>query len=227
MPGVLINALAVFLGSAIGLLAKKGIPEKFSNAAMTAIGLGTLYIGITEAIQGEKTIILILSLVSGALIGTLADIDGKLEKFGDFLKRKIKSKNDKVNLSRGFVTASLLFCTGAMTAVGSLNAGLEGNFKLLYTKSVLDFISSCILAGTLGVGVMLSSLFVLVYQGGLALLAGLLKNILTDATLIAEISCVGGVTIIALGLNILEVTKIKAANLLPALPFVQIGRAHV
>ena len=118
------------------------------------------------------------------------------------------------------MTASLLFCVGAMTIVGALNAGLNADNKLLYTKSVLDLISSCMLASTLGAGVMLASVFVLVYQGGLVLCAGLLSNLLTDAALVAEITCAGSVMIIGLGLNILGVTKLKVADFLPALLFV-------
>ena len=218
MPGVIINVITVLVGSAIGLLLKKGIPERVSKAAMNAIGLCTLYIGIDGALQGENTIGLILSMVFGAIAGTLIDIDKGLEKAGKFLENKLKGKGG--NLTQGFVTGSLLFCVGAMTVVGSLNAGLTGDNELLITKSILDLISSCMLCCTLGFGVVLSAVFVLLYQGGLVLAAGLLQNILTDTALIAEITCAGSVMIVALGLNILGITKIKVANLLPALLFV-------
>lgn len=217
MLGVLINVITVIIGSTLGLLLKKGIPDKISKAAMTAIGLCTVYIGIDGALQGDNTIVLILSLVFGTIIGTALDIDGKLEKIGLFFENKLKTKGEKGSVAQGFITASLLFCVGAMTIVGSLNAGLKGDNELLITKSILDLISSCMLASTLGIGVILAAVFVLIYQGGLVLLAGLLQNALTNEALTAEITCAGSVIIIALGLNILGITKIKVANFLPAL----------
>lgn len=221
MTGVLVNVATVLLGGGIGLLLKKGIPERVSQAVMTAIGLCTVYIGIDGALEGGNTIVLIVSMALGTVAGTLIDIDGKIEKLGTFIEKKAsKKESGKLNIAQGFMTASLLFCIGAMTIVGSLNAGLNGDNKLLFTKSVLDLISSCMLASTLGIGVLFAALFVLVYQGGLVLLAGLLQNVLTDAALVAEITCAGSVMIIGLGLNILGVTKLKVANYLPALLFV-------
>lgn len=221
MTGVLLNVATVLLGSGIGLLLKKGIPEKVSKAVMTAIGLCTIYIGVDGALAGDNTIVLIVSMALGTVVGTLIDIDGKIEKLGNFIERKsVKKEGQKLNITQGFMTASLLFCVGAMTIVGAMNAGLNGDNKLLYTKAVLDLISSCMLASTLGVGVMLASVFVLVYQGGLVFLAGSLQSLLTDAALTAEITCAGSVMIIGLGLNILGITKLKVANYLPALLFV-------
>ncbi len=217
MLGVIINVITVTVGSLIGLLMKKGIPEKISKAAMTAIGLCTVYIGIDGALNGENTIVLILSMVFGTIIGTAVDIDGIIERLGLFIENKMKKNGEKGTVAQGFITGSLLFCIGAMTIVGSLNAGLSGDNELLITKSILDLISSCMLASTLGIGVIFAAIFVLIYQGGLVLLAGLLQNILTDTALIAEITCAGSVMIIALGLNILGITKIKVANFLPAL----------
>lgn len=220
MLGVIINTLTVILGSTVGLLMKKGIPEKISKAAMTAIGLCTLYIGVDGALQGENTIVLILSLVFGVIAGTALDIDGKIGRLGEFIEKKTRSKSEKGTVAQGFITASLLFCVGAMTIVGSLNAGLSGDNELLITKSILDLISSCMLASTLGFGVMFAAVFVLIYQGGLVLLASLLQSILTDTALVSEITCAGSVMIIGLGLNILGITKIKVADFLPALLFV-------
>ena len=217
MIGVFVNVATVLLGSTVGLLFRKGIPERISKALMLAIGLCTLYIGIDGALEGSKTIVLILSMVFGTLIGTLIDIDDKINRVGLFIEKKLKREGDKGSIAEGFRTASLLFCVGAMTIVGSLNAGLTGDNTLLFTKSILDLISSCLLASTLGIGVMFAALFVLVVQGGLVLLAGLLQNVLTDQALIAEITCAGSVMIIALGLNLLGITKLKVANFLPAL----------
>ena len=217
MIGVFVNVATVLLGSAVGLLFRKGIPERISKALMLAIGLCTLYIGIDGALEGSMTIVLILSMVFGTLIGTLIDIDDKINRIGLFIEKKMKRGDANSNIAEGFMTASLLFCVGAMTIVGSLNAGLTGDNTLLFTKSILDLISACLLASTLGVGVMFAAIFVLVVQGGLVLLAGLLQNVLTDQALIAEITCAGSVMIIALGLNLLGITKLKVANFLPAL----------
>ena len=217
MIGVFVNVATVLLGSAVGLLFRKGIPERISKALMLAIGMCTIYIGIDGALEGSKTIVLILSMVFGTLIGTLIDIDDKINRVGLFIEKKMKRGDDHSSIAEGFMTASLLFCVGAMTIVGSLNAGLTGDNTLLFTKSILDLISSCLLASTLGIGVMFAAIFVLVVQGGLVLLAGLMQNVLTDQALIAEITCAGSVMIIALGLNLLGITKLKVANFLPAL----------
>ena len=217
MIGVFVNVATILLGSTVGLLFRKGIPERISRAMMLAIGLCTLYIGVDGALEGGNTIVLILSMVFGTLIGTLLDIDDKINRIGQFIERKMKKEGEKTSIAEGFMTASLLFCVGAMTIVGSLNAGLTGDNTLIFTKSILDLISSCLLASTLGIGVMFAAIFVLVVQGGLVLLAGLMQNVLTDQALIAEITCAGSVMIIALGLNLLGITKLKVANFLPAL----------
>ena len=217
MIGVFVNVATVLLGSAVGLLFRKGIPERISKALMLAIGMCTIYIGIDGALEGSKTIVLILSMVFGTLIGTLIDIDDKINRVGLFIEKKLKREGEKSSIAEGFMTGSLLFCVGAMTIVGSLNAGLKGDNTLLFTKSILDLISSCLLASTLGIGVMFAAIFVLVVQGGLVMLAGLMQNVLTDQALIAEITCAGSVMIIALGLNLLGITKLKVANFLPAL----------
>ncbi len=220
MIGVFVNVATVLLGSAVGLLFRKGIPERISKALMLAIGLCTMYIGIDGALEGSETIVLILSMVLGTLIGTLIDIDDKINRVGQFIEKKMKRGDDRSTIAEGFMTASLLFCVGAMTIVGSLNAGLKGDNTLIFTKSILDLISSCLLASTLGIGVMFAAFFVLVVQGGLVLLAGLLQTVLTDQAVIAEITCAGSVMIIAISLNLLGITKLKVANYLPALVLV-------
>lgn len=217
MLGVFVNVATVILGSSIGLLLKKGIPERISKAVMTAIGLCTVYIGIDGALEGNNTIVLIISMVLGTIIGTAIDIDGKLNKLASFVERKMKKDNDKSTVAQGFITGSLLFCVGAMSIVGSLNSGLSGDHTVTYTKSILDLISSCMLASTLDIGVMFAAAFVLVYQGGLVLLAELLQGVLTDTALTSELTCAGSVMIIALGLNITGLSKFKVANFLPAL----------
>lgn len=221
--GVFVNTATVLIGSAVGLLLKKQIPEKFTNAIMTVIGLCTVAIGIGGIIKGENQLVMIISLVFGTILGTLVDIDGKLQILGDKLQKKNKkADSQKSTFSQGFVTASLLFCVGAMTIVGSMNAGISGDNQMIYTKSVLDLISSSMLAASLGVGVVFSSVFVFIFQGSLVALAMLLGSFLSDFA-VAELICAGSVMIVALGLNLIGITKIKVANLLPGLilvPFV-------
>jgi len=220
--GVLANTGAVIVGSLLGLLFKKGIPERVSGAVMAAIGLCTVYIGIDGVLEGSNTIVLIVSMVIGTICGTLLNIDGGINRLGSFVERRLSRTDGKTSVAQGFMTASLLFCIGAMTIVGSINAGLSNDNKILLTKSLLDLISSCMLASSLGIGVLFSALFVLVYQGGLVLLAGLLQSVLTDPAIIAEITCAGSIMIIGLGLNILGITKLKIADQLPAIIFVPI-----
>ncbi len=220
--GVLVNTLTVIVGSAVGLIFKKAIPEKLTGAVMTAIGLCTIAIGVGGIIKGENQLVMIISLVLGTIVGTLIDIDSKLSKLGNkFQKKREKENTDNSTFSQGFVTASLLFCVGAMTIVGSMNAGISGDNEMLYTKSVLDLISSVMLSASLGFGVMCSAAFVLVFQGALVGLSMVLGSFLSDFA-IAELICAGSVMITALGLNLIGVTKIKVANLLPGLIFVPI-----
>ena len=215
--GVIVNTITVLIGSGVGLLLKKGIPEKLNKAVMTAIGLCTIAIGVTGIMKGQNQLVMILSMVFGTIVGTLIDIDKRLESLGDKLAKKSKAQEN--TFSQGFVTASLLFCVGAMTIVGSMNAGISGDNQMLYTKSVLDLISSSMLAASLGFGVMCASAFVLVFQGALVALSMMLGSFLSDFA-VAELICAGSVMITALGLNLIGVTKIKVANLLPGLIFV-------
>jgi uncharacterized membrane protein YqgA involved in biofilm formation len=217
--GVIVNTITVLIVSGVGLLLKKGIPERLNKAVMTAIGLCTIAIGITGIIKGQNQLVMILSMVFGAIVGTLIDIDKRLENLGDKLAKKSNAQEN--TFSQGFVTASLLFCVGAMTIVGSMNAGISGDNQMLYTKSVLDLISSSMLAASLGFGVMCASGFVLVFQGVLVALSMVLGSFLSDFA-VAELICAGSVMITALGLNLIGVTKIKVANLLPGLIFVPV-----
>ena len=217
MTGVFANTLTVIIGSMIGLIFKKGIPEKVSSAVMTGLGLCTVYIGIDGALSGENVLITIASMVIGSIIGTIVDIDLAINNLGNWVETRFpKEKNGQVSVTEGFVTASLLFCVGAMTINGSLNAGITGDNSLLYTKSLLDLFSSSMLAASLGIGVLFAAAFVLGFQGLLVLCAGFLAPVLT-ASAIAEMTCVGSLIIIALGTNIIGITKIKIANYLPAI----------
>ncbi len=193
--GVLVNTLTVIIGGVVGLLLKKQIPEKLTSAVMTAIGLCTIAIGIGGIIKGENQLVMIISLVLGAIAGTLIDLDGKLSRLGDKLQKK-KTEAQGSTFSQGFVTASLLFCVGAMTIVGSMNAGISGDNEMLYTKSLLDLISATMLSASLGIGVLCSAAFVLVFQGGLVALSMALGSFLSEFA-INELICAGSVMITA------------------------------
>ncbi|MGI6690272.1 MAG: DUF554 domain-containing protein [Christensenellales bacterium] len=216
MLGVIVNTIAVVLGSLIGLLLRKGVSKKMSDAAMTGVGLCTLYLGFTGTLKGQDALIVILAVVAGGLLGTLIDLDGSIARLGHLVEAKADASIRGAGVSEAFITASLLFCVGSMTIVGSLNAGLTGNNEMLFTKSLLDLISSAMLSVSLGIGVLFSAAFVLVFQGSIVLLAQLIKPLMSEAA-IAEMTCVGSVLIIALGLNLLNITKIKVADYLPAI----------
>lgn len=218
MLGVIVNTITVLIGSTVGLICKRAVPERITTAIMLAIGLCTVYIGISGTLEGENTLVLILSMVFGTAVGTAIDLDRRITQLGELVNRKLKRAHGGVSLTEGFVTASLLFCVGAMTIVGSLNAGLRGDNEMLFTKSLLDLISSCMLSVSLGMGVMCAAAFVFVFQGALVLLAQFLAPILSAAA-IAEITCAGSLMILALGLNLIGLTKLKVANFLPALIF--------
>jgi len=217
MLGTIVNTIAVIIGAFIGMFFKKGIPQKLSDTMMKGLGLCTLFLGISGSLDGQNSLILIISMVVGALIGEGVDLDAKLNRLGNWLENKFKSKDgSKVSIAEGFVSASLLFCVGAMTIVGSLQSGLQGNHEMLFNKSMLDFVAAIIFASTMGVGVMVSAAFVFVYQGAITLLAQWVAPVLSDVV-IAEMNCVGSVIIIGLALNMLGITKLKVMNYVPAI----------
>ncbi|OOM79452.1 DUF554 domain-containing protein [Clostridium sp. BL-8] len=221
MLGTIVNSLAIIGGCLIGLIVKGRLTEKISKTIMNGLALCVLYIGIAGALKGQDTLQIIICIAIGALIGEIIDIDNKLSNLGEFIEKKINSKRkdatkEKISIAEGFVTSSLLFCVGAMAVVGSLQSGLQGNNSTLFAKSILDGVSSIIFASSLGIGVMLSSIAIFIYQGSIALLAGGLSTVLTDSV-IANMSAVGSLLIVGLGFNMLGVSKIKVANLLPAI----------
>ena len=217
MLGTLVNTAAVLVGSCIGLLFRKGLPERFGQVIMKGLGLCVMYIGIKGALKGENEIIAILSIAVGAVIGELLRLDERLEKLGGWIERKCKKREaDKTSVTEGFVSASLLFCVGAMTILGSLESGISGDHSTLFLKSILDFTCSIIYASTLGYGVIFSAATVLVIQGSITLLAGWIAPVLTE-TVILEMSCVGSILIIGLALNMLGITKLKTMNYVPAI----------
>jgi uncharacterized membrane protein YqgA involved in biofilm formation len=213
MFGTIVNFGAIILGSIIGMVLKKGISEKVSTTVIHGVSLCIIFIGISGAIKGSNFILIIISIALGSLIGELMDLDNMIQNLGNALEKKFKGKN--VKISEGFVTSSLLFCVGSMAIVGALQSGLEGNHKILFAKSIIDGITSVIFASSLGVGVLLSSFSVLIYQGSITIAASFLKPLLTQAV-ITDMSAVGSILIMGLGFNMLNMTKIKVANLLPA-----------
>lgn len=216
MLGVIVNVITVIIGSSIGLLFKKGIPEKVSSAAMTGLGVCTLYIGISGSLCGENVLILIASVVLGVIVGTLLDIDGAVNRLAQKVEAKFRKENSKVSIAEGIITATLLFCVGSMTVTGSVQAGINGDNSVLITKAMLDLVSSMMLASTLGIGVLLSAVAVLVIQGGLVLLAELISPLLSTGA-INEMTCAGSILIIMIGTNLMGITKIKVADFLPAI----------
>jgi len=221
MLGTIVNSLAIIGGCLVGLIVKGRLTEKVSTTIMNGLALCVLYIGISGALKGQDTLQIIICIAIGALVGEMIDFDKRLNDLGDMIEKKINNKkknnsSEKISISEGFVTSSLLFCVGAMAVVGSLESGLRGDHSTLFAKSILDGVSSIIFSSSLGIGVMLSSLAILIYQGSITLLAGGLSTVLTE-TVISNMSAVGSLLIVGLGFNMLGVSKIKVANLLPAI----------
>ncbi|MBE6025037.1 MAG: DUF554 domain-containing protein [Cellulosilyticum sp.] len=217
MLGTIVNTIAVILGSIIGLFLKGGLPKKLDEAIMKALGLSVLYVGISGSLKCSETLLLILSLVIGVIVGEILDLDRALNRLGQWIERMFKKHSkSKGSIAEGFVAASLLFCVGSMAIVGSIQSGLEGNHETLFVKSMLDGITSIIYTSTMGIGVIFSAIAVFLYQGMITLASGFLGNLLVEVQ-ITNIGAIGSVLIIALGLNMLEITKIKVANFLPAL----------
>ena len=219
MIAVIVNAVLVIVGGGIGCLCKKAIPKRITDAIMMGVGLCILAIGITGIFDGKNTLIAIISIVLGAVVGSLIDIDKRLNSFGDWMQNRIKKdENSNSTFSEGMVTASLLFCVGSMTVTGSIQAGLTGDNSVLITKAMLDLVSSMMLASSLGIGVLLSAVAVFVIQGGLVLLAGMLAPVMSVGA-INEMTCAGSILIIMIGTNLMGITKIKVADFLPAILF--------
>ena len=221
MLGVIVNVITVLIGSCIGLLFKKGIPERVSTAAMIGLGTCTLYIGISGSLCGENVLIVIASVVLGVISGTLLNIDYGINKLAKKIETKFKKDGQNVSIAEGLVTATLLFCVGSMTITGSIQAGLTGDNSVLITKATLDLVSSMMLASSLGIGVLLASVSVFIIQGGLVLLAGLISPFMSMGA-INEMTCVGSILIIMIGTNLMGITKIKVADFLPAILFAPI-----
>ena len=215
MIGTLINAAAIILGSLLGLLLRKGIPQQLKDTLISGMGLCVMLIGVQGALGTENVMLVILAIVIGGCIGVALQIEKRLDRLGQKLQQRFSRGADD-SFGKGFVTASLMFCVGAMAIVGSLDSGLRGDHSTLIAKSILDGVSSIILTSTLGPGVMLSAVAILIYQGSIALLAQFVAPILTDRA-IAEMSAVGGLLIVGIGLNMIRKDHIPVGDLLPAI----------
>ncbi len=221
MPGLgtLVNSAAIVVGAVAGTLLRRGIPAAWKETILAAMGLCVTVIGMKMAQGSAHLVLVVVSLALGALVGEALDLDGRLTRFGQWLQRRLlgnRSAATGSSLGEAFVSASLLFCIGAMAIVGAIEDGLAGNHEILFAKASLDGVISVVLASTLGIGVALSAVSVLVYQGAITLLSFWMQQFLTEAV-IGEISATGGVMILAIGLNLLGVTKIRLTNLIPGL----------
>lgn len=224
MTGTIVNVAAIVAGSLVGLLLKRGMPKNVEETVMKIMGVSVVVIGLNGVIGSMFTVagdgglsssgelLMLCSLVIGAVLGELLDIDGRLNRFGSYIEAKTKADG----FSRGFVSATLIYCVGAMAIVGSLNDGLSGDSSILLIKSALDGVNSIIFGASLGIGVAFSAIPVLVYQGSITLLAGVIAPLISDA-LLNNICAVGYVMVGCIGLNVAGITRIRVANLLPAL----------
>ncbi|NLC40275.1 MAG: DUF554 domain-containing protein [Clostridiaceae bacterium] len=225
--GTIVNTLAVVAGGGVGLLLRSGIRERFKEILLQALGVSTMFIGISGALRGifivdgnlldtRNTLLMIICLVLGVLIGEWINIDRWMQRLGDFLKKKVKAKDEDSGFTEGFVTTTIIICTGAMAIVGSFQDALLGDPSMLYAKSALDGVIAAILASSYGVGVLFSAIPLLIYQGSLTILAAWIRPILSDLMLF-NISFIGSVLVFLIGVNMLFEKRIRIANFLPAI----------
>src|SRR5690625_1915148 len=217
--GTIVNVVCIIIGSIIGMFLTR-IPERYKETIMQGVGLTVTLIGLQMALETDSIIIVLLSLLFGAMIGEFFQLESYLNKLGGWIAGRFTNQSDDVNVAQAFVTASLLFVVGAMAILGALDSGLRGDHEVLYTKSIIDGFSSFVLTSTLGFGVVLSIIPVAVYQGAITLLPSKIEAFISDAlfdTLLIEITGVGGLLIVAIGLNLLKITNISVTNLLPSI----------
>jgi len=219
MLAVFVNMAAVIIGSLLGIFFRKKIKPEYFNTVVSALALITMSLGIASAIKTENMLVIVICLVIGTIIGTLLKINSRIEGAGDYIKQKLfKSESKESRFTEGFVTASIMFCVGSMAIMGSLDAGISHEYGTIFTKSALDFVMAIAFGAAMGVGVTFSALFVLVYQGALTLLSGLIAPYLS-ASVVLEMSSVGGILLIGTGLNMLALSdkKIIVADMMPAI----------
>ena len=227
MLGPAVNALVVVVCSLVGCFLIRGIPERFETHIKKALGLAIIFVGIRGTLENQHMLLLIISIVTGAVIGELIDIDKRMNRLGQWAERRLGMDKprpadtnaptaQKHSFSKGFVAASILFCTGSMAIVGSMQSGLQGNHEILFAKSILDGTISLVFGASMGIGVAFSALPVLVYQGAIALASQAIRGYLSP-DIIREMSAVGSLVIAGIGFNFLGVKEIKVANLIPAI----------
>lgn len=214
MLGTLVNTGAVIVGGTIGLLLKKSMPQRITTIYFQAVGLFTLAIGITMVVNMKEILIVVGSMVIGGVLGEWMNLEAGADKLGNFLKNRFRIGSEK--FTEGLVTAFLLFCVGAMTITGTIDEGVRGSHELLFTKSLMDFFSAMLLASAFGIGVVVSSIPLLIFQGTITLLAMWASTFFSES-IINGLTSVGGILLIGLGINILEIKKLKVMNMLPAL----------
>ncbi len=214
MLGPVVNAIVIVICALIGRFLLKNLPERFEDIIKKAIGLSIIYVGISGALENKSVMLLIFSMVIGSVIGELLDIDRGMNLLGAWAEKKLGFSGG--TFSKGFVTSSILFCTGSMAIVGGMNSGLLGNHDMLFTKSILDGVISIVFGSSMGIGVAFSAIPVLLYEGGIALGASAVKGWMT-LEIITEMSAVGSLLIAAIGFNFLMVKQIKVANMIPAI----------
>ena len=214
MIGTLVNTAAVVAGGVIGLLFRDKLPEKYMTIFFQAIGLFTMYLGISLALEAQQVFYVVLALIIGSLTGEALNLEARMERGSQWLKKKFRFKNER--FSEGLLTAFLLYCMGSLTVIGSVTEGLGGGAKILFIKSLMDGVSSIALASAMGVGVVFSAVPLLIYQGGITLLSMWLGDIIPPE-IITDVSAVGGILLIGLSITILQIKKIRVMNMLPAL----------
>lgn len=216
--GTLVNAVAIIIGSLLGRLLS-GIPDSIRQTVMQGIGLAVIVLGLKMSFDTKNFLLLIFSIVLGSIIGEVMGIEKGLNGAGNWLERKLGGSKQG-SVATGFVTATLVYCIGAMAVLGAMDSGLRNNHDILYTKAMLDGFSAIIFTSTLGIGVIFSVVPVIIYQGAIALLSTQIYSIVSEKMLdaiLVEVTAVGGLMIVAIGINILELRKINVANMLPAL----------
>ena len=224
--GTLANCVAIIIGALLGVFCKRGLPEKWQETMMSSIALCILIIGVQMALKTQNIIIVIFSLVLGAIVGEILDIEAAMNRLGQYLGNKLSQGDGSADaaIAAGFVNASILFCSGAMAILGSIQDGLAADHTTLFAKATLDGLISLILSANLGIGVILSALSVGIYQGSITLLAGVVGPLVTEAML-AEITASGGIMIMAIGCNMLKISSIRIGNLLPGMLFAAVVTA--
>lgn len=216
MLGTIVNSLAILAGGLAGMLFSKALPEKMKNTVIQGIGLAVLLIGLSMALQSKNTLVVIASLVTGGIIGEWIDIEFRLQQVGRWLEKLLSKNSAGGDFTKAFVSTSLIYCVGAMAIMGSLESGLKGVHDILFAKAMLDGVSAIVFASSMGIGVVASAIPVFLYQGAITLSATLLQGLLSDP-IITEMSATGGLLIVGIGINILEIKEIKVGNLLPAI----------